>query len=630
VFFTGLLGIGYEVVGVRMMSQVLENTVYSFAAALSVYLIGTSVGAAAYQRWSHRVAFGPALCVLLSGLSAACLLGGIVLECAPAVYRASRSWFGQSLGGVAARELTVAAMIFALPTVFMGATFSHLVQAARHARGGVGRAAAINTLGGALAPALFGVVLLPAIGAKWAWAAASLGYLALLPASSGRGALLPIVPLAMFLLLPRQMRFLDVPEATRVVAYEQGVMSSVAVLERENSDRGLTVNNHFRMGGTLARVPEQRQAMIPILLHPSPTRALFLGIGTGMTLSGAFFEPGLTCDAVELVPEIVDFLPLFAPENGAPTSRRDVRIFTADARRFVRASTDSYDVIIADLFHPARDGAAALYTVEHFEAVRDRLADGGLFCQWLPLHQMSEDVLRIAVRTFLEVFPHARAYLGAPTLDPPALGLVAARAPLQYPPDWMERRITDLALRDGAASLGLNSNLELFGCLMADTPLLTRFAALAPLNTDNDPVIMFRSPIALFEMKGKKVELALSLVDKWNPDPTEPFSRAANLISADDRRRYETFVRARDVFLRGVAAAEKNQSRAAINAFLSSAMLSRDFSAAYDRCMAAARQNLTDQPAISREILETLTRAYPDRTEPAELLKSLNSPPPSP
>src|SRR5213593_102873 len=51
VFFTGLLGIGFETVGVRILSQVLENTVYSFAAVLSVFLLGTSIGAALFQRF---------------------------------------------------------------------------------------------------------------------------------------------------------------------------------------------------------------------------------------------------------------------------------------------------------------------------------------------------------------------------------------------------------------------------------------------------------------------------------------------------------------------------------------------------------------------------------------------------
>lgn len=49
-FFTGLLGIGYEVMTVRILSQVLENTVFSYTVLLAVYLLGTAAGAAFYQR----------------------------------------------------------------------------------------------------------------------------------------------------------------------------------------------------------------------------------------------------------------------------------------------------------------------------------------------------------------------------------------------------------------------------------------------------------------------------------------------------------------------------------------------------------------------------------------------------
>ena len=53
---TGLLGIGYEVLVVRILSQVAEDTVYTFAILLAVYLVGSALGAAAYQRWCARTA----------------------------------------------------------------------------------------------------------------------------------------------------------------------------------------------------------------------------------------------------------------------------------------------------------------------------------------------------------------------------------------------------------------------------------------------------------------------------------------------------------------------------------------------------------------------------------------------
>src|ERR1041385_4258376 len=98
-------------------------------------------------------------------------------------------------------------------------------------------------------------------------------------------------------------------------------------------------------------------------------------------------------------------MPQCAPYHWPPERQPQLRMFIADARRFVRATAAQYDVIVADLFHPARDGAGSLYTLEHFSAIRRRLAPGGLFCQWLPLHQLDEHMLRVIIRTFLEVFP---------------------------------------------------------------------------------------------------------------------------------------------------------------------------------------------------------------------------------
>ena len=40
-----MLGIGYEVLVVRVLSQVTENTVYTFATLLAIYLLGTALGA---------------------------------------------------------------------------------------------------------------------------------------------------------------------------------------------------------------------------------------------------------------------------------------------------------------------------------------------------------------------------------------------------------------------------------------------------------------------------------------------------------------------------------------------------------------------------------------------------------
>jgi len=52
-FLTGLLGIGYEVLTIRVVSQILENTIYTFAVLLAAYLLGTAFGAALRNRLSR-------------------------------------------------------------------------------------------------------------------------------------------------------------------------------------------------------------------------------------------------------------------------------------------------------------------------------------------------------------------------------------------------------------------------------------------------------------------------------------------------------------------------------------------------------------------------------------------------
>jgi drug/metabolite transporter (DMT)-like permease len=81
-------------------------------------------------------------------------------------------------------ELAVSALVFLLPTLAMGATFTYIAQGARD-KTGLGVAPGGNTLGAACAPFLFGVLLLPVLGSKTTLILLSLGYLLLIQSHSG-------------------------------------------------------------------------------------------------------------------------------------------------------------------------------------------------------------------------------------------------------------------------------------------------------------------------------------------------------------------------------------------------------------------------------------------------------------
>ena len=103
--------------------------------------------------------------------------------------------------------------------------------------------------------------------------------------------------------------------------------------------------------------------------------------------------------------EVIEAVPYFEKVTGDISKYANLHIVNADARRYVNASESKYDVVIADLFHPARDGAASLYTLEHFNAIKNLLNEKGIFCQWLPLYQLDLATFKIITRTFMEAFP---------------------------------------------------------------------------------------------------------------------------------------------------------------------------------------------------------------------------------
>ncbi|MEO8429102.1 MAG: spermidine synthase, partial [Verrucomicrobiota bacterium] len=298
----------------------------------------------------------------------------------------------------------------------------------------------------------------------------------------------------------------------------------------------------------------------------------------------------------------------------------------ADARRFVRVTETRYDVIVADLFHPARDGAGALYTREHFQAIRQRLAGGGLFCQWLPLFQLDEPILKVIVRTFLEVFPHTRGYLLRLNVDTPVLGLVGTPEPIRYPANWFGQRVRDPKLLAQLKSLTLMDEFQLFGCLLAAPDALRDFSRAAPLNTDDHPVVLFQAPQFDYVRKQTPYGRLLTLLDLHAADARE-------LIQSDgdpaDRfiRELSDFIAARDVYVHGLVAeaeAEGNTPRA-VDAFVESARISPDFSTGYAKCLTIAMQESKSNPAAARELLQRLVEAQPSRPIAQELLQRLQN-----
>ncbi|HIQ21528.1 MAG TPA: spermidine synthase [Planctomycetes bacterium] len=219
------------------------------------------------------------------------------------------------------------------------------------------------------------------------------------------------------------------PQGVVILDERTGREGTVAVVDSREMGRRIIVSNHYVLGGTRLRYDAARLAHLPLLLHAAPRRVAFIGLGTGITPGAALEHRRVQAVvAVELSPLVVRAADrYFGPFNHNITRSPRARVVVEDGRIFLAASPRRFDVVVGDLFLPWSPGVGRLYSIEHFRGVRDALQPGGVFCQWLPMYQLTMDQFDMIQATFRQVFPSV--YLFRNTFDCryPALGLIAFR-----------------------------------------------------------------------------------------------------------------------------------------------------------------------------------------------------------
>lgn len=610
----GVMGLGYQLLGVRLMSQVMENTVESYATALGMYLVGTVWGAAAAREWVRR---GRTLDRWVLGLAlAVCGAGLLGLRlAAPTVYGFLDGWLGARWA-----EGVMAGGVFLVPAAVMAMVFSQVVQEAADRRLGVGWAVGWNALGAAMAGPFWMGWWVPALGWTVAVTGVLVGYWVV--AQGWRRwpgwvvAVLAVGLAAANLAQERVGR--RGPAGGVLVERREGRLATVEVEQMPDGQRTLRVNRRWQQGGTGTATASRRQGHVPLLLHPSPRRALFLGVGTGLGLGAAMAHPGLSVDAVELLPEVVAVVPRFAPENGWPYPDDRVRWWTMDARRYVRGTRERYDVVVADLYHPGEDGAGLLYTREHFEAMRGCLAPGGLVCQWLPVHQMDLGVLRDVVATFRVVFPEARAWWLRVNLDVPVVGLVWRDGGWPEDPAFWAVRGDDPGLVEALRGDGLAGYVRVWGSEVSGSGSLAEWSVGGRVATDDLPRVMFRAGRMAYRPAEDPAGRMVRLLEAWVPEGAAMW-RARGWPSG--AQKLEDYWEARWAHVQGLQQERARRWEEAVAWYVASAAASGDYTGGYADAILLASARGREDPSWARSVLRRLVEARPEERLAAELLR---------
>jgi len=505
---SGFTGLGLQTLWLRMFSQTLHNSVYTFSALVAVFLVALSIGGAASRALARR-AFDPRKAAI-----AALVLSGLLAAATPHAFYAWTDGL-RYVGGsedfwpYVGRVVGMISALVGIPVACMGVVLPYLFKLAERLREGpgecVGRLLAANTLGAILGAIAAGFVLMEWLGI---WASirlmAGLYFVAAVwLAARSRGlAAWTSAPLAGILLLLSALDASRLP-AVRIdtdqrdeilVALYEGSVGTVAVTRRGGHLR-TKLNNWYTLGSTGDMATQEIQTHLPFHLHPDPQSVFYLGMGTGITAGTSLGYPVERVVVSELVPSAIraarqhfgDYL------NGLFSDPR-AKVVAMDGRNYLRGTRERFDVIVSDLFIPWREGVGSLYTVDHYKSALDRLEAGGLYAQWIPLYQVTEEELAVIGRSMLEAFPMVTAWRGSFWARRPVVAFVGHREAVPLSPEAgiLGASRQALRLRDDPESAAIPLMAHYLGPISLRDPL---FEA-APANTDNRPIIEYRSPIS--------------------------------------------------------------------------------------------------------------------------------------
>ncbi|MEM9396334.1 MAG: fused MFS/spermidine synthase [Pseudomonadota bacterium] len=509
-FLSGFVSLGLQVLWTRMFEQVLQNSVYTFASILVVFLLALALGAI-ISRYLAGKPWQP-----MKVLSLLLLCSGILVILLPTAFNQWSSGLRYSGGNETLIKylLTIStSMVFlvGVPTTTMGTIFPYLYKLAEANRSQPGKLLGIlsswNTLGAVLGSLAAGFFLLEWLGLWNSIHALGFAYLAMAlvlywrhaDRLSTAWAALPLsaVFLGAALIQTTHLPVVRLQESRggeTLLEVWEGSAGTVAVVEREGVRR-VKLNNWYALGGSGAVEMERMQTHLPMHLHPKAKSVFYLGLGSGITAGAAMNYPVERVVIAELVPDVITASRRYFVEhaNGLFNDER-VSVVHEDGRNFLRATREQFDLVIGDLFVPWKSGVGYLYTKEHFSAAKARLRTGGLFAQWIPLYQLSERELLIIAKTMAEVFPQTTLWRGDYYPEKPMLALVGHTDSLPLALETPMVQASQLALN--AYRAGRSETVPLLahylGRLTQDDPMLS--ASL--LSTDDRPWIEYLAPQA--------------------------------------------------------------------------------------------------------------------------------------
>lgn len=533
---SGMAALALEVVWMRILTQSFSGAVYSFSVMLACFLFGIFYGS---KKISETIDKRPQPVRLLGSLeltiAASVGLLGILTYFVPRFFSSllwrliavSNGRFGFAC---TVAEFLISAVLIAVPTILLGATFPVAVRICtanvRAIGRGTARVYAANTAGAVTGALLGGLVLIPTFCSRvslliTATVFAATGAFLVCKADSGgwknlkeRQVIVLLALIALFVIvvssLPQQivLNFSNgrTQKGTRSIYHGEGIAHTVDIFRIGQNLTIMAVNGTTEADTSYT----QRRGFIlkadlPLLLHSKPHDVAVIGLGLGISLRATARYPGVEkIQVIELSPDMVKAQAYLDDISGGVLNDPKVKVRIDDGRNFLAMSDEQFDMITADPIHPRVSGVGYLYTREYYEALKRRLRSDGVVCQWMPTYEISKKSFDVAFRTFVSVFPNASFwYVRLHGL------FVATQGSFTIDFQDLSKRLEDPAVKADLASININGPAEFLSYMVMGPDEIPAYLAANPssaLNMDDNAYLEYHTPFEFLESNRKNVD----------------------------------------------------------------------------------------------------------------------------
>ena len=528
-FFSGFAALVYEVMFTKGLILFVGGTVYAYSLILTAFLTGMGFGSLLAKRF-QETDLATLFAYVQLGIGAYGLLFVPILNNLDVAYLEIYNISNGSFVAFHSLLLLLSYLVLLVPTLLMGMTFpvvSRSITRTEKIGADVGRLFSVNTLGGVAGAFVGGFVLLPGIGLERAILVAvalNLVISAVVFIAAAKGSRITYgVALALVLLLAAALfdaevdpyrsgvyhqhgRFENRSEYRQALERERGAAAisfsdyglyGSVVVKEEGPVKVLMINGKVDAGTGLDVPTELLLGYIPTLMHPDPKDVAIIGLGSGITLAAVESFPVERIDVLELNPTVVEAAELFEPENRNALDDERVELIVGDARDYLSTTDRTYDIVISEPSNPWIEGEVFLFTREFYSVVAERLNEGGLFLQWIGAYDFNPEDLKISLRTLETAFPHVQAWADARGVD---FFLLASKGPIVRDYEGIAAAMQDPVIGSDIEAISVLSDRApftgpdvFFSFFVADDRALDSYASGAPVNTDNRPIIEFRT-----------------------------------------------------------------------------------------------------------------------------------------